>query len=150
MIKSNYCRERINKMGKVLDLDTGRVINMESDYFVEGTKHMLKDNYKQVVYYYKQGDEAGCDNCQLALGVMYFKGHTVEQDYEKAVELWVKSSKQGNSEAIYRLAQAYDNGWGVKRDYEKGQQLFKKAYEQGYEFAKFWIDENFNDYYSKK
>lgn len=114
-------------MGEVINFDTGKVINMESDYFVEGTKHMLKDNYKQVVYYYKQGDEAGCDNCQLALGVMYFKGVGVKQNIDEALKFLEKSANQGNSEAHLCLGNIYCSKGDTVKDLKKALFHYKNA-----------------------
>mgnify|MGYP003655360577 FL=1 len=114
-------------MSKALDLDTGRVINMESDYFVKGTKHMRKDNYKQVFYYYKQGDEAGCDNCQLALGVMYFEGVDVKQNIDEALKFLEKSANQGNSEAHLCLGNIYCSKGDTVKDLEKALFHYKNA-----------------------
>ena len=123
-------------MSKALVLDTGRVINMESDYFVEGTKHMLKDNYKQVVYYYKQGDEAGCDNCQLALGVMYFEGVGVKQNIDEALKFLEKSANQGNSEAHLWLGNIYYSKGDTVKDLEKALFHYKKAPASCYMYMK--------------
>jgi len=123
-------------MSKALDLDTGRVINMESDYFVEGTKHMLKDNYKQVFYYYKQGDEAGCDNCQLALGLMYFEGVGVKQNIDEALKFLEKSAKQGNSEAHLCLGNIYCSKGDTVKDLEKALFHYKNAPASCYMYMK--------------
>jgi hypothetical protein len=136
-------------MGDVIDFDTGKVkvINNKFDYFEMGKNHMLKDNYKQVFSYYKQGDEAGCDKCQLALGVMYFEGVGVKQNIDEALKFLEKSANQGNSEAHLCLGNIYYSKGDTVKDLEKALFHYKNAPATYYMYMKLSkLDEILNNH----
>ena len=99
-------------------------------YYDQG-EGVIKQDYKEAVYWYEQAAQQGYAKAQDNLGYMYAKGKGVAQDYKAAVRWYSKAAEQGYVKAQYSLGVMYHEGKGVAQDYKTAVQWFSKAAEQG-------------------
>lgn len=76
--------------------------------------------------------EAGDEDAQGKLGVLYVMGLAVGRDFAKAVELFQKAAAAGNAKAQADLANAYLTGNSMTINPTLAGDWFKKAAEAGY------------------
>lgn len=72
-------------------------------------------------------DQDSINYSNIALGLMYIKGHGVEVDEETALEHFNTASENGSAKASYYIGQMYENAVGVDKDYEKAMEYYLLA-----------------------
>ncbi len=77
-------------------------------------------------------DQDSINHSNIALGLMYIKGHGVEVDEDTALEHFETASENGSAKASYYIGQMYESGVGVDRDYEKAMEYYLLAADKDY------------------
>lgn len=75
--------------------------------------------------------EQGDAQAQVAIGILYARGHGVPQDGERAVEWYTKAAQQGIPQVQHDLAVKYFHGLGIPRDYALAADWWGKAADKG-------------------
>ncbi len=84
-------------------------------------------NYKESLYYFKQGcDEGSVDACRY-LGWQYKNSEGTDKDMGKAFDAFKKSCEGDDTLGCYSLAYRYLNGEGTYKNRDKASKYFKKS-----------------------
>lgn len=75
--------------------------------------------------------QAGNENAQNDLAIMYQYGRGVPQDYVQALKLYHKAAEQGAAAAQYNLGVMYGQGNGVPQDFAQSLKWFLIAKAEG-------------------
>lgn len=90
---------------------------------IEG-EDRIPPNPEQSIYWLTQAANAGLNDAQLALGVLYYEGISVEKDFIKARSyLQLATSLYGTNGSTI-LGEIYRDGLGVKQDYHQAMKYF--------------------------
>ena len=77
--------------------------------------------------------EAGYDEAQHNMGVLYELGQGVEQSYETAFQWLTLAAEQGYTPSQVAVGNYYREGWGVEQSYEQAAYWYKRAADLGNE-----------------
>jgi TPR repeat protein len=106
--------------------------------FRKGYDAYSAGDYATALKEWKPLAEAGDEDAQFNLAIMYDNGEGVPQDYAEAVRWYRLAAEQGDVDAQYNLGIMYDcNGKGVPLDDKEAIKWYRLAAEQGYAKAQY-------------
>lgn len=101
------------------------------------------DDYPAAFKQFMQLAEAGHDDAQWYVGVMYSKGRGTSADETQAVHWFRLAAEQGDPDAQNSLATRYDQGKGVAQDSSIAARWYFTAAEQDFSDAQYYLGELF-------
>ena len=94
-----------------------------------GLQALQKGDAETALQELKPAAEAGNDQAQFFLGLMFYDGIGVQQDYQAAARLMLLSAEQGFANAQHVLGLLYRDGNGVQEDERKAATWQRRAAE---------------------
>ena len=98
-----------------------------SGNYDKGAEAYKNEDYATALAEFTPLAEAGYDEAQYNLGMMYANGFGVSKDEAEAVKWYHLAAETGNVRAQFNLGVMYDEGRGVKQDYEEALKWYRLA-----------------------
>ncbi len=107
--------------------------------YEQAEKAYIAEDYSKAFELFEPLANAGNDDAQYYMGIMYHFGDGVRQSYEKAYEWYLKSAEAGDLDSQYRVATLYEDGDGIREDKNKAFNWFLKSAQQGHKTSQFKV-----------